>query len=147
MAYAHVAHDCRVGNNVILANTVQMAGHTHIDDWAILGGVVGIHQFSRIGAHTMVGAMSYISKDVPPYALVGGDPPRCAGINVIGLSRRGFSAETIATIQHFYKLLFHSGLNISDGIARAEQDLPALPEIKYAVEFIRASKRGILRGR
>ncbi len=147
MAYSHVAHDCQIGNHVIIANGVQMGGHTHIGDWAILGGLVGIHQFSRIGAHTMVGAASYITKDIPPYALVGGIPPRCAGINVVGLRRRGFSSEAIDAIQRFYKILFNTGLNVADGIIKAESDLPPLHEIRHIIEFIRSSERGILRGR
>lgn len=147
MAYTHVAHDCQIGSKVIIANATQMGGHVHIDDWAILGGNVGIHQFSRVGAHTMVGAGSYISKDVPPYVLVGGDHVGFSGINVIGLKRRGFSEETIEALRALYKLIYRSGLNVTDGLARAEKELPALPEVASVAEFIRSSTRGIVRGR
>lgn len=147
MAYTHVAHDCQVGNRVIIANSTQMGGHVHIDDWAIIGGNVGIHQFSRIGAHTMVGAGSYLSKDVPPFVLVGGEHIGFSGINVIGLKRRGFSLETIDTLRALYKLIYRSGLNVTDGLSRAERELPALPEVALVTSFIRASTRGIVRGR
>jgi UDP-N-acetylglucosamine acyltransferase len=147
MAYTHVAHDNAIGDHVIIANATQLGGHVHIDDWAILGGHVGVHQFSRIGAHTMVGAASYISKDVPPYVLVGGDRVGFSGVNVIGLQRRGFTEETIETLRTFYKLIYNSGLNVTDGLTRAEKTLPQLPEIKSSIEFIRSSTRGIVRGR
>jgi UDP-N-acetylglucosamine acyltransferase len=147
MAYSHVAHDCQVGNRVIMANVAQMGGHVHVDDWAIIGGHVAIHQFSRIGAHTMVGAGSYISKDVPPYALVGGAPVAFSGINVVGLKRRGFSQETIDALRNFYRILYRAGLNVTDGLARIEKEIPALPEVNYAIAFIKDSQRGILRGR
>jgi len=147
MAYSHVAHDCRLGDRVILANAVQMGGHVHIGDWAIIGGHAGIHQFSRIGEHTMVGAMSYITKDIPPYTLVGGEYGGFSGVNVIGLKRRGFSAETVESLRTFYKLIYNSGLNVTDGISRAEKELQMIPEVKNSIEFIRASERGIVRGR
>lgn len=146
MAYTHVAHDCRVGDHVIMANVTQLGGHVHVDDWAIVGGNVLVHQFSRIGAHTMVGAGSYISKDVPPYVTVGGDPVAFSGINVIGLKRRGFQEETIELIRAFYKLIYKSGLNVTDGLARASKELKGA-EVASAMEFIEASARGILRGR
>ncbi len=146
MAYTHVAHDCQVGHHVIIANSTQMGGHVHIDDWAIIGGNVGIHQFCRIGAHTMVGAGSYITKDIPPYALVGGEEVAFSGINVVGLKRRGFTTETIDALRKFYRILYRSGLNVTDGLARIEEEVSPLPEVTYAITFIRDSQRGIIRG-
>jgi len=143
MAYVHIAHDGRVGNNVIIANATQFGGHVEIEDWAILGGVVKVHQFCHIGCHAMIGADVKIVKEVPPYTLMGKDPAKVEGINKIGLRRRGFSNETIDEIDTFYNVILHSGLNISDGIAKYMEREYICPEVQHCIEFIRASKRGI----
>lgn len=147
MAYSHVAHDCVVGNNVIMANTVQLGGHVEVGDYAIIGGVTGVHQFCRIGAHTMIGACSRVVKDVPPFTLCGKEPLVVQGVNAIGLRRRGFSAEVVEKIDAFYDVLLRSGLNTSDGIQRYEETTPEIdPAVQDCIHFIRTSKRGIYRG-
>lgn len=143
MAYSHVAHDCVIGNHVILSNAVNMAGHVAIEDWAVVGGLTGVHQFVRIGAHAFVGGASRISQDVAPYIRVSGSPPRLYGLNSVGLERRGFSADVVAALKATYRILFQSGLNVSQGLARAEAEVPQLPEVRHLIEFIRSSERGI----
>jgi len=147
MAYSHIAHDCRIGNYNVLANVVQLAGHVHIEDWVVIGGVVKIHQFCKIGCHAMIGGDVKVTKDVAPYTLVGENPPKVDGINKIGLKRRGFSTEVIKEIEVFYKLVFHSGLNNTDGIKRYLELHPngILPEIQHCIEFIQRSQRGVYR--
>lgn len=146
MAYVHVAHDCVVGDNVIIANGVQLGGHVEVGDWAIIGGLTGIHQFCRIGAHSMIGACSRVVKDVPMFALCGKEPLTVEGINAVGLRRRGFDIKTIAAIDEFYTTLLRSGLNTTDGLKRYcdEVEEPLQP-VADAISFIRASKRGIYR--
>ncbi|MBI5326585.1 MAG: acyl-ACP--UDP-N-acetylglucosamine O-acyltransferase [Ignavibacteriae bacterium] len=145
MAYCHVAHDCKVGNNVVMANTTQMAGHVHIEDWATIGGVVKIHQFCNVGMHTMIGTDVRITKDIAPFTLVGTNPPKIDGINKIGLRRRGFSNELIKEIDEFYKILIHSGLNNSDGIKKFRERNSISKEVIHCIEFIENSQRGIYR--
>jgi UDP-N-acetylglucosamine acyltransferase len=145
MAYAHVAHDCLVGDNVIIANAVQMGGHTTIGYHATVGGITGIHQFSQIGAHAMVGAGQLIVKDIPPYALIGGSPATFSGINRIGLMRRGFSDDAIKKIRTAYKLLYNSGHNFTDAIGEIESSSElSIPECKLITEFFRKSDRGVI---
>ncbi|MBI4521511.1 MAG: acyl-ACP--UDP-N-acetylglucosamine O-acyltransferase [Gemmatimonadetes bacterium] len=143
MAYAHVAHDCQVGDHVILANAVTMAGHVEIEDWVTIGGLTPIHQFVRVGTHAFVGGASRIVKDVPPYCRVAGSPAKLYGLNSVGLERRGFSAEGRMGLKRAYRLLFQSGLNVSQALERAPTDLPALPEIERLLEVIRRCVRGI----
>ena len=144
MAYSHIAHDCSVGNHVILANAVQLGGHVQIEDWAIIGGLTGVHQFERIGKHSMVGAGFRVMKDVPPFALAGNHPLGFSGVNVIGLQRRGFSAESIISIKGAYRLIYQSGMNVTDGVAQAEAEFGEIPEVRDLLTFIRASSRGII---
>jgi UDP-N-acetylglucosamine acyltransferase len=144
MAYAHVAHDCEIGNYVILANSVHMGGHVVIGDHASVGGVVAIHQFTRIGCHAMIGGGYRAVKDVPPFALAAQEPLAFQGINAIGLRRRNFSQETIDCIEKAYHYIYYSHLNISQGVARIKKDLPMTEEIKEIVKFIEQSKRGII---
>ena len=146
MAYVHIAHDCIVGNNCILANAVQLAGHVIIDDFAIVGGVSAIHQFVKIGAHSMVSGGSLVRKDVPPYIKAGREPLSYAGINSIGLRRRGFSNETINEIQEIYRFLFLKGLNNSKALEAVETELPASRERDLIITFFRESDRGIMKG-
>lgn len=144
MSYVHIAHDCDIGNNVILANTVNMGGHVEIHEFAIVGGVVPIHQFVKIGCHAMVGGGYRVNKDVCPYIMAAGYPLRPAGLNIIGMRRRGFSAQTIATLKKAYSLLFNSNLNISQALKRISDELPQTPEIKKILSFVGNSQRGIV---
>lgn len=143
MAYTHVAHDCELGNHVILSNAVNMAGHVVIEDWVIVGGVTPIHQFVRVGAHAFVGGGSRISQDVPPYCKAAGNPPKLYGLNSLGLERRGFSSEVRAALKQAYRAVFMSGLTVSKGLAKAEEEAPAIPEVKHFLGFIGGSERGI----
>ncbi|MCL6584154.1 MAG: acyl-ACP--UDP-N-acetylglucosamine O-acyltransferase [bacterium] len=142
MAYAHVAHDCHVGNHVILANGIAMAGHVTIEDHASVGGLTAIHQFTRIGRYAYVGGASAVSKDVPPYGMAAGNRTKLYGVNSIGLQRKGFSQEAIENIKKAYRLLLSSHLNVSQAIARIEAEIDS-PEVRYLVDFIKNSDRGI----
>jgi UDP-N-acetylglucosamine acyltransferase len=146
MAYTHIAHDCELGNHIILSNAAMMAGHCIIEDFVIVGGITPIHQFVRIGCHAMIGGGLRVPKDVPPYTLAGGNPLVCEGLNSIGLRRRGFPPATIAALDRVYTLVYHSKLNVSAGIAKVREDstLLAIPEVRHVVDFITASKRGII---
>lgn len=145
MSYVHVAHDCRISDNVILTSYVGLAGETEVDEHAIIGGASAAHQFSRIGAHVMIGGGSLISKDVPPYALAGHRPLSYVGINIVGLRRRGFSMEQITTIKDIYQVVYNSGLNRTDACIRVEKEFPESVEKSTILNFIRNSKRGIIR--
>jgi UDP-N-acetylglucosamine acyltransferase len=145
MAYCHIAHDCHLGSNIVMANTTQLAGHVSIDDWVVIGGVVKITQFCTIGKHTMLGADAKITKDVSHYCLLGRIPAQIEGINKVGLSRRGFSQEKIREIQNFYNIVLFSGYNNKDGIEKYVQSYQVSPEIQECIDFIQNSKRGILR--
>lgn len=146
MAYSHVAHDCLVGNNVIISNASQLAGEVQVDDFAVIGGGTLIHQFTHIGTHVMIQGGSRINKDIPPYVKAGRDPIAYTGINSIGLRRRGFSNDEIREIQEIYRYLYLSRLNVSDAVDRIEAELPATKDRDEIIEFIRNSKRGIVRG-
>lgn len=143
MAYAHVSHDSRVGNNVILANSVNMGGHVVIEDWAIVGGVTAIHQFVRIGCHSFVGGGSRLPQDVAPYVMVAGSPCAAYGLNIVGLRRRGFERDAIRQIKEAYRLVFQSELNVSQALAQLDGRADLRPEVAHMVEFIRSSERGI----
>jgi len=146
MAYVHVAHDCVVGNNVILANAATLAGHITIDDWAIVGGLSAIHQFCKIGAHTMISGGSLVRKDVPPYTKAAREPLSFVGINSIGLRRRGFTNEQINLIQDVYRIIYLKGLNVSQAVTLIEANVPATPERDEILRFIDSSSRGIMKG-
>lgn len=146
MAYCHIAHDCVVGDNVIMANAVQVAGEVHIDDYAIVGGGALIHQFCHLGSHIMVQGGAQVPKDIPPFVKAGRIPLSYAGVNSIGLRRRGFSNEQINQIQEIYRYLYMSGLNNSDAVSLIEAELPATPERDEVILFVRNSKRGIMKG-
>ncbi|HEX7879862.1 MAG TPA: acyl-ACP--UDP-N-acetylglucosamine O-acyltransferase, partial [Candidatus Eisenbacteria bacterium] len=145
MAYTHVAHNCVLGNQVILANAVNLAGHVTIEDNVIVGGVTPVHQFVRIGCHAMVGGASRVPQDVTPYALVAGNPPVLAGLNRIGLERRGFTPEAIASLKLAYRLLFRSGLLLADAVQKVRQEVPPGPEVGHLLEFVEGSQRGLTR--
>lgn len=143
MAYTHVAHDCRLGNQVILANAVNMAGHVLIEDHAIVGGLTAIHQFVRIGAHSFTGGGSRISQDVAPFCRVAGSPPKMYGLNSVGLERRGVPVEVRAALKQAYRILFLSGLNVSQGLERANAEFGSGPELQHFLDFIERSERGV----
>lgn len=146
MAYCHVAHDCVIGDNVIMSNATQVAGEVVIDNFAVIGGGALIHQFSHIGQHVMVQGGALVNKDIPPYVKAGREPIAYAGINSIGLRRRNFTNEQIREIQGIYRYLYLSGLNNSDAVERIEAELPASKERDEIILFVRNSKRGIIRG-
>ncbi|GHT32754.1 acyl-[acyl-carrier-protein]--UDP-N-acetylglucosamine O-acyltransferase [Bacteroidia bacterium] len=146
MAYSHVAHDCILGNHIILGNTTQIAGEVEIDDWAIVSAGTLVHQFSRIGAHVMIQGGSRISKDIPPFVTAGREPISFCGINTVGLRRRKFTNEEISGIQDVYRYLYLSNLNVSNALEKIEEELPAGKYREQIVAFVRKSERGILRG-
>lgn len=145
MAYCHIAHDCAVGNNVIMANSVNLGGHCTIEDWVIVGGVTGIHQFSKVGAHTMIGSSSKITSDIPPYLIVNGSPARYYGINKNGLRRRGFTPEQLEVIKEAYRILYLSGLLFSDAKIRIANELGHHEVVKQILDFISGTTRGLVR--
>ena len=146
MAYVHVAHDCVVGNNVILANAATLAGHIMVDDWAIIGGLSAVHQFVNIGAHVMISGGSLVRKDVPPFTKAAREPLSYVGINSIGLRRRGFTPEKISEIQDIYRYIYLRGNNVSQALEYIEANLPATSERDEIISFIAKSSRGIMRG-
>lgn len=146
MAYVHVAHDCIVGNNCIFANTVQLAGHVTIEDWAIIGGASAIHQFVKVGSHVMISGGSLVRKDVPPFTKAAREPLTYAGVNAVGLRRRGFTPEKINEIQEIYRYIFLKGLNNSKALDLVEKELDQSEEREYIVSFIRSSERGVMKG-
>ena len=145
MAYCHVAHDCKIGRHVILANAVNLAGHVNIDDYAVIGGMSAVHQFANIGCHAMVAGGFLVRKDVPPYVKAAREPLSYVGINSIGMRRRGFENKKINEIQDIYRYLFLKGYNISQALIVIEAELPPTEERDRIVSFIRKSGRGIIR--
>ena len=146
MAYVHIAHDCIIGNNCIFANAVQVAGHVTIEDWAIIGGASALHQFVKVGAHVMLSGGSLVRKDVPPYTKAAREPLTYAGVNSIGLRRRGFTPEKINEIQEIYRFIFLKGMNNSKALDFVEKEVPMSTERDYIVNFIRSSERGVMKG-
>ena len=146
MAYAHIGHDCIIGNNCILGNTVQLAGHVLIDDYAIFGGACAVQQFSKIGAHAYIGGGSLVRKDIPPFTKAAREPLAYAGINSVGLKRRGFTVDRINEIQDTYRYIFLKGLNNTKALEVVELEVPQSPERDYIIDFIRTSERGIMKG-
>ena len=146
MAYVHVGHDCKIGNHCILGNVAQLAGHVVIDDFAIFGGSCAIQQFSKIGAHAYIGGGSLVRKDVPPYTKAAREPLSYAGVNSVGLRRRGFSTEKISEIQEIYRYIFLKGLNNSKALDLVEREIAASLERDYIINFIRSSEQGIMKG-
>lgn len=146
MAYCHVGHDSFLGNNIIISNGTSIAGEVIIDDYATISGGVLVHQFSHIGAHVMIQGGSKVSKDIPPYITAGRDPLCFVGLNSIGLRRKGYSIEQIDRIQHIYRLIYQSGLNVSQAIEQMQVELPESEERTYIENFIKNSTRGVIRG-
>jgi len=145
MAYVHIAHDCKIGNSVILANLATLAGHVIVEDYVFIGGMVAIHQFTRIGAYAMVGGFSGVGQDIPPFTMASGARAKLYGLNTVGLKRRGFSEEKINALKKAYKILFRDKLSLKEAIEKINQELPDIPEIRHFIEFIEANKRGICR--
>jgi UDP-N-acetylglucosamine acyltransferase len=144
MAYSHVAHDVVIGDNCIIANGVQIGGHATIEEYVIIGGETPVHQFSKIGKHSMIGGAFRVIKDIPPYIIAAGEPLKFAGLNVLGLRRRGFSNDDIITLKKTYKLLYNSGFNFSDAIKKITEEIGEHDLVQNVVEFIKKSDRGII---
>jgi UDP-N-acetylglucosamine acyltransferase len=145
MAYVHLAHDCQIGNNTIFANNAQLAGHVHVGDFVILGGFTGVHQFVRIGAHSMTAVNTVLLQDLPPYVMAAGHNAQPHGINAVGLKRRGFSAESITAIKRAYKQIYRSGLTLEEARDAIAQEAAVSPELTLLAEFLAVPGRGIVR--
>ena len=143
MSYVHLAHDCHVGDGVIISNATQLAGHVTVEDRAILSGLSAVHQFVKIGRHSFVGGCSRVAKDVPPFIKAVGNPVKLYGLNSVGLQRSGFPEETVRELKRAYRLFFRSELNMSQAIERARAELHPLPEVEYFLQFIEESQRGV----
>ena len=144
MSYVHLAHDCHLGDGVILGNTVQLAGHVTIEDRATLSGLSGVHQFVRIGRHAFIGGCSRVSKDIPPFLKAVGNPIRLYGLNGVGLQRSGFSDEVVRELKRAYRLFFRSDMNLSQAMERAETELELFPEVRELMQFVEGSGRGVV---
>lgn len=145
MAQAHVAHDCQIGNEVIMANAATLAGHVEIADRANVGAYSGVHQFCRVGVEAFVGGYSVVVKDAPPYAIIQGNHAKCYGLNKVGMKRRGYSKETIEKLSHAYHLLLTAKLNTSQALERIKSEITDCPEVNTVVEFFETSKRGVVK--
>lgn len=145
MGYVHIAHDCVVGDHVIMANATTLAGHVIVEDFVFIGGLVAVHQFARIGAHSMIGGFSAIPQDIPPYTTAAGERAKLYGLNSVGLKRRNFSDATINDLKKAYKVLFRSKLTLKEAIEKVKHDLGHSKEVASLIEFIEKNKRGICR--
>jgi UDP-N-acetylglucosamine acyltransferase len=149
MAYVHIAHDAQVGDQTVLANNATLAGHVHVGDWAIVGGLTGVHQFVKIGAHAMIGFQSHVSQDVPPFMMVDGNPVTVRGFNVEGLRRRGFSPQRIAAVKQMHRLLYREGHTLAQALELIVGLTAGAPEVRVDVElmtgFLADARRGIVR--
>lgn len=144
MAYCHIAHNCEIGNNVVMSNNATLAGHVIVEDNAIIGGLTPIHQFVRVGAYAMVGGMSRVTHDIPPYTIGAGVPFKFGGLNMIGLKRHGFSIETRTELSKAFKFTFRSKLFIDEALLKIEQEVKSLPEVRHWINFCRSTKRGLM---
>lgn len=142
MSYVHLAHDCHVGDHVIMSNGTQLAGHVTIEEWAIISGLCAVHQFSKVGRHSFIGGMSRVAKDVPPFVKAVGNPIKLYGLNSVGLQRRGFSEEVVSELKKAYRLFFRSELNVRQALDQARSELQPFPEVQDLVAFIESSGRG-----
>lgn len=145
LAYAHIAHDCQVGDQVIFSNNGTLAGHVIVEDHVVIGGLTAVHQFCRIGRHAITGGCSKIVQDIPPYMIADGNPAEIRGINKVGLERRGFSEQALRSIREAYKILYRSDLNTQPAVEKLEAEFPGSSEISHLIAFIRGSERGIIR--
>lgn len=145
MAYVHIAHDCKTGRKVILANNATLAGHIVIEDFVTVGGLVAIHQFVRIGKYAYVGGKSAVVKDIPPYVIAAGDRAKLHGLNNVGLKRHGFPQETLSSLKKAYRIIFRIGLTLNEAIERVKAEVEQVPEVNDLIRFIKSSERGITR--
>ncbi len=145
MAYAHIAHDCKLGSNIVMANVATLAGHVRVEDYAVIGGMTAVHQHARIGAYAMVGGFSGIAQDIPPFMMASGARAKLFGVNTVGLKKNGFSDEKINELKRAYKILFREKLTLTDAIKKVQEQLPYTEDIKHLIDFIKANKRGICR--
>jgi len=145
MAYTHIAHDCRVGRKVVMANNATLAGHITIGDHATIGGLVAVHQFVKIGEYAFVGGKSAVVKDVPPYVIAAGDRAELHGLNSVGLKRHGFSPTTLSLLKKTYRIIFRIGLTMNEAIERVRAEVEQVPEVVNFIDFIRSSQRGVTR--
>jgi UDP-N-acetylglucosamine acyltransferase len=145
MAYVHIAHDCKIGSNVIMSNAATLAGHVLVEDHAYIGGLVAVHQFTRIGKYAMVGGFSGIGQDIPPYMMASGARAKLFGPNTVGLKRHGFSEATINSIKKAYKILFREKLTLKEAMEKIQGEMPVTEEVRHLIEFIEKNKRGICR--
>ncbi len=145
MAYCHVAHDCKTGRQVIMANNATLAGHITIGDYVTVGGLVAIHQFVRIGAYAYVGGKSAVVKDIPPFVIAAGDRATLHGLNSVGLKRRGFPQSTVSALKKAYRIIFRVGLTVNEALERVRAEVDQIPEVVQFIEFIQATDRGITR--
>jgi UDP-N-acetylglucosamine acyltransferase len=145
MAYSHIAHDCKTGKEVILANAATLAGHITIGDYVSIGGLVAIHQFVKIGDYAYIGGTSAVVKDIPPYVMVAGNRATLHGLNKVGLERRGFSQETVSALKKTYRIVFRIGITLHEAIERVKAEVPQIPEVVCFIDFLQNSSRGITR--
>lgn len=145
MAYSHIAHDCKIGNRVTMANASTLAGHIEVEDFAIVGGLAAVHQFVRVGCYSIIGGMSGVPQDVPPYTMAAGNRARLFGLNNVGLRRHKFSESTLAALKQAYRILFRSHLTLQRALDRVEKEVPDLPEVRHFIDFLKKSKRGVSR--
>jgi UDP-N-acetylglucosamine acyltransferase len=146
MAYSHVAHDCQIGNQVVMANGATLAGHILIEDFAIIGGLSAIHQFCRVGTYAIIGGITGVLLDIPPYTKAQGDRAKLFGLNTIGLKRANFSEETLTALKKAYRIIFRSSLTLEKAMKRVvEDEISQTPEVQHFLQFIQCSKRGITR--
>ena len=145
MAYCHIAHNCKLGDHIIMANAAMLAGHVPVEDYAIISGLTGIHQFTRIGAHSMIGGASAVGKDIPPYTVAAGNHAKLFGLNLIGLKRRNFPENVIEALKDAYRIVFRSGLLLETALEKAQNEVEDCPEVRHFINFIKESKRSICR--
>jgi UDP-N-acetylglucosamine acyltransferase len=145
MAYVHIAHDCKTGRRVILANNATLAGHIIIEDFVTIGGLVAVHQFVRVGNYAYIGGKSAVVKDIPPYVIAAGDRAKLHGLNSVGLKRQGFSQDTLSLLKKTYRILFRIGLTLNEAIERVKAEVDQVPEVVNMIKFIKSSQRGITR--
>ncbi len=146
MAYSHVAHDCKIGNGCVIANSGTLAGHVNVEDKVIIGGLAAIHQFVRVGKLSIIGGCSKIVKDIPPFSTCDGHPARVYGLNLIGLKRAGMTKEAISLLNKAFKILFYSGLSVRNAIDNTRETVESCVEVEYLLDFVKASERGVCRG-
>jgi UDP-N-acetylglucosamine acyltransferase len=145
MAYCHIAHDCRLGDHIVMSNAANLGGHITVEDWAIIGGLTGVHQFTRIGAHCIIGGASAVVKDIPPYVMASGNHAKLYGLNLIGLKRRGFAEATISALRQAYRIVFRSSLLLAAALNKVRSEVDDLPEVRNFLAFIEGSERGVCR--